>query len=211
MSSTRIYVTPEDTAPEPSWVRWVILLVGVLSVVAGIILVFKPSHSLTTLAVIFGIFLLIDGIGELIGSFGRMVENRALAAIVGVLGIVFGILLIRHPSGAVTAIGLLIGIWMVAAGIVRSCARSPSDAPGAGRARGAARGDRRNRDRLRPPYRLRDAGGADRDLADPQRDRPQIRFCGVRADVADFMIKAAEDHLRAETAAYGIEPGPTEG
>ena len=31
----------------------------------------------------------------------------------------FGILLIRHPSGAVTAIGLLIGIWMVAAGVVR--------------------------------------------------------------------------------------------
>jgi uncharacterized membrane protein HdeD (DUF308 family) len=103
----------------PPWAWWVIAIVGVLSVVAGIILVFKPSHSLTTLAVIFGIFLLIDGIGELISSFGRAVENRALAAILGVLAIVFGILLIRHPSGAVTAIGLLIGIWMVASGIVR--------------------------------------------------------------------------------------------
>jgi uncharacterized membrane protein HdeD (DUF308 family) len=112
-------VGSEDEATEPPWAWWVIALVGVLSVVAGIILVFKPSNSLTTLAVIFGIFLLIDGIGELIASFGRMVENRALAAILGVLGIVFGLLLIRHPSGAVTAIGLLIGVWMVAAGIVR--------------------------------------------------------------------------------------------
>lgn len=119
MSSTRILVTTDDTAREPSWLWWIVLLVGVLSVVAGVILVFKPSHSLTTLAVIFGIFLLIDGIGELIGSFAGRVENRGLAAIIGVLGIVFGILLIRHPSGAVTAIGLLIGIWMVAAGIVR--------------------------------------------------------------------------------------------
>jgi uncharacterized membrane protein HdeD (DUF308 family) len=119
MSSTRIRVTGDDMGPEPSWLWWIVLLVGVLSVVAGVILVFKPSHSLTTLAVIFGIFLLIDGVGELIGSFGRMVDNRGLSAIIGVLGIVFGILLIRHPSGAVTAIGLLIGIWMVAAGIVR--------------------------------------------------------------------------------------------
>jgi uncharacterized membrane protein HdeD (DUF308 family) len=112
-------VVGDGEARQPSWAWWVILLVGVLSVAAGIILVFKPSNSLTTLAVIFGIFLLIDGIGDLIASLGRAVDDRALAAIVGVLGIVFGILLIRHPSGAITAIGLLIGIWMVAAGIVR--------------------------------------------------------------------------------------------
>jgi uncharacterized membrane protein HdeD (DUF308 family) len=118
VSGVRVAVG-EGEAPLPPWVWWVILLVGVLSVAAGIILVLKPSNSLATLAVIFGIFLLIDGIGDLIASFGDAVENRGLAAIVGVLGIVFGILLIRHPSGAVTTIGLLIGIWMVAAGIVR--------------------------------------------------------------------------------------------
>ena len=118
MTDTTIVVT-EGEAHEPSWLWWVILVIGVLSVAAGVILVLKPSHSLSTLAVIFGIFLLLDGIAELIESFGRAVEHRALAAILGVLAIVFGLLLIRHPSGAVTAIGLLIGIWLVAAGIVR--------------------------------------------------------------------------------------------
>ena len=118
VSGVRV-VVGDGEEPVPPWAWWVILLVGVLSVVAGIILVLKPSHSLSTLAVIVGIFVLIDGLGELIASFGHRVENRGLAAIVGVLGIVFGILLIRHPSGAVTAIGLLIGIWMVASGIVR--------------------------------------------------------------------------------------------
>ncbi len=97
---------------------WLILLVGLLSVAAGIILVARPSHSLTTLAVIVGIFLLIDGIVELIRSFGPG-ENRALAAIVGVLGIIVGIALIRHPIHGVNAIGLLIGIWLVAAGVIR--------------------------------------------------------------------------------------------
>jgi uncharacterized membrane protein HdeD (DUF308 family) len=95
------------------------LLVGILSVVAGIVLVFKPSNSLATLAVIFGIFLLIDGIGELIASLAGAVENRTLAAILGVLAVIVGIALIRHPFHGVTAIGLLIGIWLVAAGVVR--------------------------------------------------------------------------------------------
>ena len=119
MTDRTVVVVSEGEIREPSWIKWVILAIGVLSVIAGVVLVLKPSHSLSTLAVIFGIFLLLDGIAELIQSFGRAVEHRALAAILGVLGIVFGLLLIRHPSGAVTTIGLLIGIWLVAAGIVR--------------------------------------------------------------------------------------------
>jgi uncharacterized membrane protein HdeD (DUF308 family) len=102
-----------------SWGWWLLVLVGVFSVVAGGILVAKPSHSLATLAVVFGIFLLIDGIVDVVSSFGHAAENRALAAIVGLLAIVIGILLIRHPTTAVSAIGLLIGIWLVAAGAMR--------------------------------------------------------------------------------------------
>ena len=171
MSFTRVTVV-EGEPREPSWLWWVIVLVGVLSAVAGIILVFKPSDSLTTLAVIFGIFLLIDGIGELIASIAGTTDSRGLAAIIGVLGVIVGIALIRHPFHGVTAIGLLIGIWLVAAGIVRlvrslvGATRSPPR-----RARRAARGVRRNRGRVRPPHRLRDARDPDRDLADRQRDR----------------------------------------
>jgi uncharacterized membrane protein HdeD (DUF308 family) len=103
----------------PSWGWWLLVLIGVVSVVAGGILVAKPSHSLATLSVIFGIFLLIDGIVDVASSFGRGEENRALTAIFGLLAIVIGILLIRHPTTAVSAIGLIIGIWLVAAGALR--------------------------------------------------------------------------------------------
>jgi uncharacterized membrane protein HdeD (DUF308 family) len=118
MTDVRL-VEVDDGEREPSWAWWVTLIVGVLSLVAGIILVFKPSDSLATLAVIFGIFLLIDGIAELVASIAGRVDNRALAAILGVLGVVIGIALIRHPFHGVAAIGLLIGIWLVAAGVVR--------------------------------------------------------------------------------------------
>lgn len=50
---------------------WLLPIVGVLSVVAGVIILFKPSESLATLAVIAGIFLLLDGILEVIDSAMR--------------------------------------------------------------------------------------------------------------------------------------------
>lgn len=108
-----------EESDAPSWGWWLLILVGVVSVVAGGILVAKPSNSLATLAVVFGIFLLIDGIAGLIGSFGGPAEHRTLTVIIALLAIVIGILLIRHPTHAVSAIGLLIGIWLVAAGTVR--------------------------------------------------------------------------------------------
>jgi len=40
-----------------TWGWWLFVLVGVLSIVAGVIILFKPSSSLATLAVIAGIFL----------------------------------------------------------------------------------------------------------------------------------------------------------
>ncbi len=100
-------------------VWWLFVFLGALSIAVGIVIIFKPGNSLATLAVIAGIFVLIDGLLELIGSLMRSTTNRGLAAVVGVLCVVVGILLIRHPTRAVALIGLLIGIWLVTIGVVR--------------------------------------------------------------------------------------------
>jgi len=83
-----------------TWCWWLVVLVGVLSIVAGVIILFEPGSSLATLAVIAGIFLLLDGILELVASFMRSTTNRGLVALLGVLTAVIGVLLIRHPSAA---------------------------------------------------------------------------------------------------------------
>jgi uncharacterized membrane protein HdeD (DUF308 family) len=101
---------------------WLLLLVGALSVIAGVIILFKPSDSLATLAVIAGIFLLLDGILELVDSFFRSTAARGTVALLGVLTAIIGVLLIRHPVGGVTAIALLIGIWLIAVGVIRFAA-----------------------------------------------------------------------------------------
>ena len=104
---------------EATWAWWLFMLVGLLSIAAGVIVLAKPGDSLATLAVVAGIFVLVDGIFDLAASFGRRTDNRALVAVMGVLDIVIGVLLIRHPIGGVLAIALLIGIWLIAIGIVR--------------------------------------------------------------------------------------------
>jgi uncharacterized membrane protein HdeD (DUF308 family) len=104
---------------EMTWGWWLVVLIGILAVVAGVIVILKPSDSLSTLAVILGIFILIDGIVELIASLSDEMENRGLLAIVGVLSVIFGVLLIRHPLGGVRLVALLLGIWLIAAGVVR--------------------------------------------------------------------------------------------
>ena len=98
---------------------WLALLTGVISVIAGIIVIAKPSNSLATLAVIFGIFILVDGILEIVSALSAQTQNRGLLAVLGVISVIAGVLLIRHPLGGVRAVALLIGIWLIAAGLVR--------------------------------------------------------------------------------------------
>ena len=55
----------------------------VLSIAAGIIILLKPGDSLATLAVIAGIFLLVDGILELAASLMRGTQSRGSLALLG--------------------------------------------------------------------------------------------------------------------------------
>jgi uncharacterized membrane protein HdeD (DUF308 family) len=111
-------LSPEDLrAMTGGW--WIAALVGVISIIAGIIVVAKPSNSLATLAVVSGIFVLIDGIVAIVEALGPDTGHRGLIAILGVVSVVVGILLIRHPIAGVTAVALLLGIWLIAAAVVR--------------------------------------------------------------------------------------------
>lgn len=113
----RVLTTSEDSS-ELSQFWWLVLLIGLVSAAAGVILVARPSDSLKALAVVVGIFLVLDGITELIVAIGDR-DNRTLRVITGVLALIVGIALIRHPFHGVAAIGLLIGILLVAAGGIR--------------------------------------------------------------------------------------------
>ena len=108
-----------STSREQSGLWWLPLSLGVLSLIAGIIVLAKPSNSLATLAVVAGIFVLVDGIAELCASLIGSTENRGLVAVLGVLNLIVGVVLIRHPVGGVTFLVVIIGVWLIAIGAIR--------------------------------------------------------------------------------------------
>jgi uncharacterized membrane protein HdeD (DUF308 family) len=87
-----------------------------------VIVLFKPGDSLATLAVITGIFLLVDGLLELTAALLHGTQSRGMVALLGVLTAIVGVLLIRHPIAGVAAVALLIGIWLITIGVIRFAA-----------------------------------------------------------------------------------------
>ena len=108
---------------------WLVVLAGLIGIAVGVALLFKPGDSLETLAVIAGVFVLVDGIIELAASLMHDTQSRGMVALLGVVSAVVGVLLIRHPIAGITAIALLIAIWLIAAGVVRIVAAFELDGP----------------------------------------------------------------------------------
>ena len=114
-----------DVQPSPEEVRqfarlwWLPVCLGLISIVLGGVVLAKPDHSLRAIAVIAGIFILLDGIVQLVGAFAGDRANRGLLGLLGTVNLIIGIVLIRHPVTTVQVIALLIGIWLIAAAVIR--------------------------------------------------------------------------------------------
>jgi len=98
---------------------WLFVVFGVITLAAGIILIFWPGPSLVTIAVIIGIFLLVDGVIEVIASIAGKGEGRGLVAMLGVLSIIAGLILVKHPFSALAALVIIVGIWFIVSGVAR--------------------------------------------------------------------------------------------
>jgi uncharacterized membrane protein HdeD (DUF308 family) len=110
-------LSDEERHAASTW--WLFPILGAISIAVGVIVLMKPGNSLTTLAVIMGIFVLVDGVFSVLGAITGRAERRGLAAIVGAVSVAVGVLLIRHPTRGVLAIALLVGIWLIAVGTIR--------------------------------------------------------------------------------------------
>src|SRR3954454_7618104 len=98
---------------------WLVLLMGLISIVAGVIVLTEPGDSLETIAVISGIFLLTYGILGLAAALIWGTEARGMVALVDALTAIVGVLLIRHPISGIAAVALLIALWLIAIGVIR--------------------------------------------------------------------------------------------
>lgn len=101
----------------PRW--WVVVLLGVVSIAAGILAIAYPDITLRVLGLLIGIYLLIAGgvwvtlAVEEEGSTGAHV----LRLLVGLLAILAGLFCIVRPGASVLVVLLSVAFWFIMVGV----------------------------------------------------------------------------------------------
>ncbi len=89
-----------------------LLFLGVLTLLLGLGMVIFTKQSLVVLAVLFGVYLLISGIFQIVQSFSQK-DHRAILAISGILSVVLAIFAFKSFLNSVTLLAIFIGIaWL---------------------------------------------------------------------------------------------------
>ena len=95
----------------PSW--WVLLLQGLLGIGTGVVTLVNPA--ITTVALLISIAVWAIGLGllQVVAAIRlrRDITGEWWVALAGIAGVVFGILLLRHPAEGALAVLWLIGSY----------------------------------------------------------------------------------------------------
>jgi uncharacterized membrane protein HdeD (DUF308 family) len=94
------------------------LVIGILTLILGLVVTFHPSSSLNVIAILLGILLIMSGIFHLIRVFDGSEPHRVWLGIAGLAFVVFGVVLIRHLHLTLSVVGLIIGIEWIVQGLV---------------------------------------------------------------------------------------------
>jgi uncharacterized membrane protein HdeD (DUF308 family) len=102
------------------------LLTGALSVILGVLVLVWPGKSIVVAAILFGVYLLVSGIAQVIFAFSLHVSagGRVLLFISGAASLILAVLAFRH-FGQGYAI-LLLAIWIGVGFIFRGVATTVS-------------------------------------------------------------------------------------
>ena len=99
------------------------LAFGLVTLLAGILVLIWPGHTIVALAVLFGIQLVVAGIFRFVAALAADEANggtRVLLALLGVLSFIIGIYALRHILVTIAALALLLGIFWIVNGAVET-------------------------------------------------------------------------------------------
>jgi uncharacterized membrane protein HdeD (DUF308 family) len=98
---------------------WLFLILGLVSVIAGVLAIVYPDLTLLALGIFAGVSLLMIGIMEIVEAIAGDPDSRALTAIIGVLSVLAGLVCVRRPGESLLALVIVLGFWLIIEGIVR--------------------------------------------------------------------------------------------
>ena len=100
---------------------WPVVLLGALGLIAvGVALLVWPHASLTVVAVLIGIALIVSGLVRLVEGFTAHHTSggmRAAYVVLGLLAVLAGLLCLRHHALSLFLVSFLIGVYFISHGI----------------------------------------------------------------------------------------------
>ncbi|HUU25979.1 MAG TPA: HdeD family acid-resistance protein [Methyloceanibacter sp.] len=103
---------------DQSSVWWVFLLEGIAAIIFGLLLITNPASTLVVLVVFLGFYWLFVGVLELVRVFVDSCVPWYWSLLIGVLGIVAGIIVLKHPLFAAIVLPTAIVVWLGVLGLV---------------------------------------------------------------------------------------------
>ena len=104
------------------------IISGLLALILGILVVYLPGESVLTAAILFGIYLVVSGLAQVVFAFGLRVSagGRVLLFVSGAASLILGVLAFRELGHDKTLIILLLSIWVAVGFIFRGVATTVS-------------------------------------------------------------------------------------
>ena len=101
-------------------VRWALLVWGLISVAAGIVVLIWPAITAMVLVYVIAIWAIVTGVVEIAAAvaFRKEITNEWALALGGVLSVAVGAFMLVAPGSGAVALVWLIGAYAIALGIV---------------------------------------------------------------------------------------------
>ena len=94
------------------------VLVGLASVVVGILCLKDVFQTIAALSLIVGILWVVQGISEFFAGVAGLSMHRGLTILMGILGFVAGVVVLTYPITSVLALAWVLGVWLTAYGVM---------------------------------------------------------------------------------------------
>jgi uncharacterized membrane protein HdeD (DUF308 family) len=111
-------MTDTTASRSQSDIWWVFLLEGIASIIFGFLLITRPAETLVALVIFLGLYWLFVGVLELVRVFVDDTVPWYWSLIIGVLGILAGIIVLRHPMFSAIVLPTAIVVWLGVLGVV---------------------------------------------------------------------------------------------
>ena len=119
-------------AVQPSKIWWLLLLQGVAGIILGLMLVTNPGETTIALVTLLGVYWLIMGIMALVRIFVDQSVPWIWSLLVGIVGILAGLSVVKHPLLAAIAVPTTIVIILGVQGLIMGALEIISAFRGAG-------------------------------------------------------------------------------